>query len=100
MKRCNDEALKDVTEEFEDTYKVRFEVYEHHVNYYVFIVDENKEADLRDAEISGFIKWDGCMEFSSKVHLCNIFMVNNYCNVIKYVRKRSSELLDASDFRE
>lgn len=57
------------------------------------------EEDLSKVEetISGYIKWDGCMEFDTHPHLCGSHSVINFTKLLVYIWSKGISLMEDSD---
>lgn len=48
-------------------------------------------------DVSGYVKWDGCMEVDSSVHLCGSYSLLPYVKTLVYVWSKATELMGRND---
>jgi hypothetical protein len=72
-------------------YKVEYQVNEYTIDFRAFKIDGMDEEDIskstteETSSVKGFIKWDGCMEFTHEEHYCGLYHAEQTLGLMKEI---------------
>lgn len=73
-------------------FKIEYEINDISIHFKAWKIDsideeniENSDIHSKDPEITGFIKWDDCMEFKHEPHYCGLYHAEQTLLLIKHI---------------